>query len=157
MDMEPKIAAMPEMILVGTVCYGGGDICGLWTRFMADEDAIENKIEGAGWEYHVYAKPGESWEPCYMAAARVSEIGNVPDGMFIKVLPAGQWAVFTHCLGSGGYDVLNKGIMDWLAASPYKQINACSLQRYDARYRGPNDPESVLELMIRVVPIARQP
>lgn len=149
--MQAEVVQKDTMTLIGAVSYGGS-ICDLWNRFTAEEAKVENKIDGAWYEYQVYPQAGQTGEPCYFAGVEVTDLGSMPDDMFAKILPAGEWAVFTHCLSDGGYDVLNKNIRDWLNREPYQQVDTCSLQIYDTRYKGHDNPESILQLLIRVQP-----
>lgn len=148
--MEPEIVERPETVLVGMVSRGE-DICELWNRFTPMEPRIADRIEGIWYEFQAYPDGHQPGEPFYcMAAVAVTEIESLPDELFVKPLPSGRYAVFTHCFADGGYDVLNKSIRDWLDESPYRMTGGASIQMYDSRWKGPGNPGSVVELMIPV-------
>lgn len=149
--MKPSIVDRSETILVGLVTRGG-DIGALWDEFSPVEAAIKNSVPGAWYEYHVYPREGTSGDPFYLAGIEVTKVEDLPEMLFVKVLSAGRYAVFTHDFAAGGYDVLNARIRDWIAAGPYKLAGSASLQRYDERFKGIGVPESVLELMVRIEP-----
>jgi predicted transcriptional regulator YdeE len=153
--MEPRILEKGETALVGMVSLGG-DIGALWERFSPHESAIEHRVDGAWYELHVYPKDRTPGAPFYMVAVEVTKVGAVPDDMFVKPLPASRWAAFSHRPGQGqpnhGYDALNEAVEDWLAAGPYDHACNISLQVYDARFKGMDDPESELDLLIPIVP-----
>jgi AraC family transcriptional regulator len=153
--MEPRIVEKAEVTLVGMVSFGG-DIGALWDRFTPNEKAIEHRVEGAWYELHVYPGDRTPGTPFYMVAAEVTKVGMVPDDMFVKPLPAARWAVFAHRPGLGqpnhGYDALNKAVEAWLAAGQYCHARNISLQIYDARFKGMDNPESELDLLIPIEP-----
>lgn len=150
--MEPKIAESGMRTLVGMVSCGGS-ICELWDQFSPNEELIPHRVDGAWYEYHAYPKDHKPGDPFYvMAAVEVTEIGSLPECMFVKVLPAGTYAVFEYHLSIGGYDVINSAIREWLDSGPYRMVGNCSLQIYDSRYKGHDDPESVLDLVVQVEP-----
>jgi len=140
------------MILVGVVS-DASDICGLWGQFGAIEPQIPNKLEGAWYEVHTHPegyKSGDPWE--VMVGVLVTQLGDLPEGATIKCLSAGQYAVFTHCLGNGGYAGMNPVMDNWLRTGPYRQLGNCCIQLVDSRFKGPNNPESVIDFLIPVEP-----
>jgi predicted transcriptional regulator YdeE len=149
--MEPRIVEKGEMVLVGMVSHGG-DIGELWNRFERNEKSIRHAVEGLWYELHIYPEDFSEGTPSYLIAREVTSLKDVPYGMFVKPLPAGTWAAFTHRCGVEGFDVLNRGINEWLAAGPYRHARNISLQVYDARFKGFSDPESQLDLLIPIVP-----
>jgi AraC family transcriptional regulator len=150
------IVERPAMVLVGLVSWGG-DIGALSQRFSPREDQIKHRVEGAWWELHAHPKGHAPGEPYWiMVGVEVTQIEAVPDEMFVKPIPAGQYAVFAHRPGLGepnhGYDALNRRIEAWLDAGPYSIARDFSLQLYDARFKGMEDPESVEDLLIPIGP-----
>jgi len=154
--LDPKIVEKGEILLVGMVSFGG-DIGVLWDRFAPSENLVKHRILGAGWELHVYPKGHTEGTPYFiMVGVEVTEIEGVPDDMFVKPLPPGLYAVFPQRPGLGepnhGYDALNRGINAWLDAGPYKIARSFSLQLYDARFKGMDNPDSELDLLIPIEP-----
>jgi predicted transcriptional regulator YdeE len=153
---EPRIVERPELLLVGMVSRGG-DIGALWERFMPRESLIQHRVEGAWWELHVHPKDQPPGDPYWiLVGVEVTKLETVPDDLFVKPIPAGQYAVFPHRPGLGepnhGYDALNRRIEAWLEAGPYRIAREFSLQLYDARFKGMEDPESVEDLLIPIGP-----
>ena len=85
-----------------------------------------------------------------MVGVKVSKIEVLPEIMFAKILPACEYAVFTHRFGDGGYAEANEPIDNWLESGAYQRAYAFDLQVYDARFKGPEDPDSVLDFYIPV-------
>lgn len=150
------IVERPQMLLVGMVSFDG-DIGALWGRFSPHENLIKHKVEGAWWELHIFPEGQDArW---VMVGVEVTQLEAVPDEMFVKAVPAGHYAVFPHRPGLGepnhGYDALNQRIDTWLETGPYKISRRLSLQLYDARFKGMEDPESEQDLLIPVEPKAQ--
>jgi len=149
--MEPRIVDKGEIVLVGIVSHGG-DVSDLWTRFETIEEKIPNAVDGTWYELHVYPADFTEGAASYLIAQEVTSLGPVPHAVFVKPLPAGPWAVFTHRCGAEGYDVLNQRVNDWLASAPYRYARNISLQVYDKRFRGFTDPDSQLDLLLPIEP-----
>jgi len=150
--VKPKIVDMPEIILVGVADgapdVSGIDIAALWQRFAAAAEEVEHTIEGVGYELHIQTPA----EPCMhfcLVGTQVSEIGAMPPDMFVKVLPAGTYAVFTHHVVEG-YKQLYDGIFAWLESSEYEEAHPYDLQLYDSRFTTMDDPESVQDIYVPV-------
>ena len=144
-QVEPKIITKNEMMLVG-MTSDGSDICGLWAKFGEKERAIRHKIEGTTYEWH-------DWDArkC-MVAAEVTQVESVPEGMSVMHLPAGQYAIFTHRLASGGYEGLNSIMHEWLTTGPYEQVGDDSVQVFDERFKGGDKPDSEIDFWIPIRP-----
>lgn len=150
----PKIVELPEIILVGVVQGAPDvsqlDIAAMWQRFGAGSQAIPGAVEGTAYELHVQTAA----EPCMhfcLTGVRVSELGAIPDDMFVKVLPPGTYAVFTHRVVDGYrrlYDLVNA----WLAGSKYEEARPYDFQVYDSRFTSMDDPESLQDVYIPVRP-----
>lgn len=155
--MEPEIVEKPQMTLVGLVGCGADvstlDIGGLWSRFERHVERIEHRIEGTGYEVHIEE---ETSPPMHFAlvGVEVERIGDIPLELFVKVIPAWTYAVFTHRLGDGSFGSAFEAAYDWIRTSDYRPARPFDIQVYDQRFRCPDDPESVLEIM---VPLERGP
>lgn len=146
-QMEPKIITIKEMTLVG-MTSDGSDIRGLWMEYMKKEKDIKNKVEGTAYEWHAW-----SAHKC-VVAAEVTEVEDVPEGLSVVHFPAGQYAVFTHRLANGGYEGLNSVMNHWLTTGPYEQISDISIQVFDERFKGGDQPDSEIDFWIPVKPRA---
>ena len=65
-----------------------------WQRFMADYDAIPEKLDGI--PIGVTEAPDDDGEFNYVCAAEVSRFGKVPEGLRKVGIPARRYAVFEH-------------------------------------------------------------
>lgn len=144
------IEEIGELTLVGMVSYGR-DIHELWVEFGEYESLIQHKNGNVRYEYHGYSTGWEPGRPFYcMVAVNVSKAEEIPDTMFVKQVPAANYAVYTHRFSLGGFDVACKNISAWLAASPFDCVRDFDLQRYDGRFKGISNPESKLEFLMPV-------
>lgn len=155
--MDPKIVEMPQIFLVGVVKGAPGvgqvdtepmDIAGMWQRFDSSKAEISNVVEGVFYEYHV-ERPTEPRMHFTLTGVRVTEIGTMPPDMFVKVLPAGTYAVVTHRVVDG-YDKLYGDFGRWLESSEYEERAPFDFQLYDSRFTSMDDPDSVQDVYIPV-------
>lgn len=145
--MDPNVVARQEMILVGCAS-DGSDIHGTWVKFMEREKDIKHKVEGTSYEWHAWGA-----RKC-LVGAEVTEVDAVPEGLSVMRVPAGQYAIFTHRLANGGYEGLNPVMHQWLTTGPYEQISDISIQVFDARFKGGDQPDSEIDFWIPVKPRA---
>jgi predicted transcriptional regulator YdeE len=155
-DSRWKIVERDALTLVGMVSQGKDlgqlEIYDLWVEFMEHARLIKNnKEEGITYEFHSYP---QGWEPLKyfycMVAINVTRPEDVPDNMFVKTLPAAKYALYTHSFALGGFDVSCRAISQWLETSEYKHSTSYDLQRYDARFKGLDNPESEMGFLIPV-------
>ena len=151
--MEPKIVEKPEMILVGIVGCGSGvrdiDIHGLWQRFEKQSKDIKHGVEGKGYEVHIEEDAEPKMHFC-LTGIEARKIEDIPTEMFVKVLPACTYALFTHQFKDGDYGQAFQTAYDWLNNSEYTNAYPFDIQCYDARFKGPNNPESELDIYIPI-------
>jgi AraC family transcriptional regulator len=155
--VDPKIVDMPRMVLVGVVNgapdvskldEGGMGIAEMWERFGASSSQVANAVEDVFYEYHVERQEEPRMHFC-LVGVQVTEIGTMPPDMFVKVLPEGTYAVFTHRV-CDGYGKLYEEINAWLGASEYEEAAPFDFQLYDSRFKSMDDPESVQDIYIPV-------
>jgi len=153
--MEHEIIEKPKMTPVGIVGCGSDvtdlDIPGLWQRFDEHEESIRHRIGGAYYEVHIQEENSPAMH-FGLIGMEVEEIEELPIELFAKVLPAATYAQFTHRLGDGGFGSAFQAVYEWVEASPYAPAYQYDVQVYDERFKGPEDPESVLEILVPVVP-----
>ena len=150
--MEPKIVRKDPITLVGMVSYGG-DIGRLWDAFTANDHLINHTFGEVGYELHAYSKHSSPGDPYHIfVGVEVEKIENLPEIMFVKILPACEYAVFTHRLADEGYEGANEPINNWLETGPYERAYYFDMQVYDARFKGPENPDSELDFYIPVKP-----
>ena len=155
--MEPGFVEKPEMTLVGIVgCapdVGQLDIRGLWERFIRQSEKVPHRIGDAGYELHLDASGAPPLHYC-LIGVRVEKVEALPMELFAKVVPAGRYAVFTHRFAEGGFGEAFRAVYAWIESSEYAPAHPFDIQRYDARYQGPEDPESVIEIHVPIMPRA---
>jgi AraC family transcriptional regulator len=164
MSMQPVIRQVPQMRIVGMGTRfisirsperNNFDVLPpLWKRYLARESEIPGR-KGAG---HVGVcqdiRPPETKshpeELYYMAGTEVEEGALAPDGMELKVIPAGRYAIFTHrgTLESLGH-TMSYIFGSWLARSGETLRDAPDLEVYDGRF-DPKSPDSEVDLYIPI-------
>lgn len=153
--MEPEIIEKPEMTLVGIVGCGSDvtdlDILGLWQRFDTHEKQIQHRVEGTYYEVHIQEETSPTLHFGLMGM-EVERIEDLPVELFVKVLPAAAYAQFTHRLADGDFGSAFQAVYDWIESSDYAPAHRYDVQVYDERFKGPEDPDSVLEILVPVVP-----
>lgn len=126
--MEAKIVRKEQISLVGMVSYGG-DIGRLWEAFTANDHLITDTVGEVGYELHAYSKRSSPGDPYHIfVGVEVKNIDNLPEIMFVKILPACEYAVFTHRLAGGGYEGANETINHWLETGPYERAYDFDMQ-----------------------------
>jgi DNA gyrase inhibitor GyrI len=88
------------------------------------------------------------WRP-EPRVVEMPEIANAVPGVFVKVLPAGTYAVVTHRV-LDGYAKLYGAFDAWLAVSDFEEAAPFDVQLYDARFTTMDDPASVQDVCIPI-------
>lgn len=122
MELEPRIIEQPERLLAGV-----------------------------GYELHVQTEAEPTMHVCLVGVA-VEREPALPIEAFAKLVPGGQYAVFTQRIADGSFAGAFERVYAWLADSPYVAAQPFDLQRYDERFLGPNDPSSVFEVLVPLRP-----
>ena len=153
--MEPDIVERPAMTLAGIVGCGIDvtdlDIPGLWERFEGHAESIDHQIEGTGYEVHIQEETSPPMHFC-LVGVEVERIEDLPIEVFVKVLPPSTYAVFTCRLGDSGFGGAFKAAYGWVKTSKFTPAYPFDIQVYDEQVKGPDDPESVLEILVPVAP-----
>ena len=151
--MEPKIVKRRAVTLVGMVVSGPSvrdiDIGGLWRRFERDHASIKGAVKGKSFEVHIEEDMSPRIHFCFIGL-EVRRPQDVPAGMFVKTLPAGHYAVFTHTFRDGGFAAAFRNVYGWLKKSRYTSAHHFDVQCYGKRYQGYDDPRSVIEILVPV-------
>ena len=168
--MDPRIVDRDAVKLLGMVFYGDpfkqvqgwsdeNEIGKLWARFNHywehHKDLFKHVVDpDVGYEVHIGTDEYEETKEYYiMVGAEVGSFDDMPPETFAKILPPATYAIFTlkgSAIASNWGDAIYK---EWLPASGYEEAKRFTIERYDARFKGPRDPESVLEIH---VPIKRK-
>lgn len=150
--MEPSVIRLEQKLLAGI--GGDGSMTGaLWHAFEAKDKAspLPNKAGSDGWEIRSYR--GDACD-CFVGVPVRDEA--VPEGYALKRIPEGIYARF-DIHPAEGWAASNAGMDEWLRDNGrYRQAGDPEtgapwvIERYDGRFRGMDDPESVIEMLIPV-------
>lgn len=154
-DMEPQFIEKPEIMLVGLIGCGSDvrqiDISGLWQRFGEHSKTINHQIEGKDYELHIQEEALPSMHFC-LVGVEVQKFEDVPIELFAKVIPACTYAVFTHHFSDGDYGYAFKAVYAWIENSDHTPAYPFDIQCYDGRFKGSNDPDSIFDILVPIVP-----
>lgn len=152
--MVPLFVEKPAMIFVGIIGCGSDvtqlDIYGLWQRFSEHQQSIKHQVKGKSYELHIQEENIPSMHFC-LVGVEVQKIQDMQMELFAKVIPACGYAVFTHHFKYGGFDYAFTAAYDWLKKSSYAAAYPFDIQCYDERFKGPDSPESVVEIYVPIV------
>jgi len=150
--MKSEIIQMESLTLVGLVatgaCVGEIDIAGLWARFITQSETLKHQVNpDKGYEFHGHI---EDPKPRHftLIGAEVDRVSALPIEMFAKLIPSGTYARFTHQFKEGGFGEAFKKVYGWVEESEYNLAYPFDIQVYDNRFKGPEDPESVIEILV---------
>ncbi|MGN7760575.1 AraC family transcriptional regulator [Paenibacillus sp. 22594] len=153
-SLMPAFVCLDNLHLVGMSIPGvnSDEVGMLWRSFRHRVYEIKRKPDTEDIFYAVIELTGEQWEVTYTACVEAtSEENTVLLGMVAKLLPAATYAVFTH---KGTLARLNDTFQyiyeTWLPQSGSVRTNAPEFARYDQRYLGPTNEDSVLDIYIPV-------
>lgn len=126
----------------------------LWDRYLPRRHEILHAKEGINYGVCLPVETQSKSHPdecLYMACAEVSYPDHVPNGMVLKVIPAGEYAVFTH---TGKLDKLDHTMNyiygSWLPKSGKKLREAPDLELYDHRFN-PTSDNSEFDIYIPIL------
>ena len=154
--MEPKIYSREAMMIAGV--SGSGDETGkVWETYMKLEklNPLKNSIGEIGYEIRMY--PGGQGPGEVHIGMQVKD-ENVPPEYKILTVPESLYAEF-EIYPAKGYGSSNEAMEKWLSdnADKYKQryINdkAYGIEVYDERFKGNEDPDSVVGIIVPIVPV----
>jgi AraC family transcriptional regulator len=127
----------------------------LWERFIPRATEIRRR---AGEEMYgvIYARPkaqrAHPDELMYLSGVAVSDVGELPDGMVSRTIPAGTFAVFVHRGPIQGIrETVREIYRDWLPQSSYEHAEIADVELYDHRFCL-DSPDSEMEYWISVKP-----
>jgi len=162
-SMEPVIRNLGELRIVGRgapfisilsqEANSHQVIPGLWDDLFQHIGEIRNRVDGPSYGLCEPVPAPERTHPeeCYyLAGVPVASLGDIPEGMVGRTVPAGTYAVFTHV---GRLDTLGRTMSyiygSWLPNSGHEPAQAPDLELYDERF----DPASDTSEMDILIPI----
>lgn len=150
--MKPEIVQRPGLLLAGVMNCGKDvseiDIHRLWKVYEQSESGITKRIDGAWYELHIGNGQGHGIYSV-IAGVGISEIGELPIEVSVKVIPVGKYAHFAHCMKQGGFDEAFTQVEAWVKESG-AVTHDFGLQLYDSDY-DPSDENSILHIYIPLV------
>lgn len=84
---------------------------------------------------------------CFVGVG-VKKYKDIPIEMFSKTIASGKYAIFTHSFKDGGFREALRKAYQWIKKSEYEAEGTFDIQCYDERFKSPDDPESIIEIMI---------
>ena len=147
--MKPEIVERQMMLLAGVMNCGEDvkeiDIHGLWQVYDQSESGIQNRIDGTWYELHVGKEQGHGIYSVF-AGAEISEIGELPIEVSVKVVLAGSFAHFAHCMKDGGFGEAFAKVEAWVKESG-TEAQGFALELYNSDF-DPSNENSILHIYI---------
>ena len=166
--MQPQIVARGQMTLLGMSFFGDpfraaagwsqeNEIGRLWSRFeayLADHGAALRHVrdERVAYELHIdHAGTPTTGEYEVFVGLEVAALQDVPVQLLVKILPPGEYAVFTLHGAQITSDWHQQIYAGWLPAAGYEPRHGYMFERYDERFKGMDRlEESTIEVHIPV-------
>lgn len=150
--MRTKIEERPEMMIVGMVATGSNikeiEINDLWEEFAQKKEVIKYQIPGKNYEIHLDDLSADR-HYC-VAGVEVERLEDLPLEVFVKLIPAGKYAIFTHEFKEGGFETAYRLMNEWMILNQYTQAFPLEIQRFDERFLGMENPRSMMEFWIPI-------
>ncbi|MDP4178478.1 MAG: GyrI-like domain-containing protein [Bacillota bacterium] len=136
--MEGKIVVVKEVKAIGIVYFGNnmkGEIPELWNVFNKSYTKIKHKSSTNLYYGICDDMPDEQGRFHYTACAEVDSIEEIPEGMEVKIIPDGKYAVYTYIgeLKNLG-DFYNSIFSKWMIESGYEIDYRPQFELYDERF-----------------------
>ncbi len=153
--MKPRIFERDAFMVAGVM--GSGDETGkTWDalRKLTSTSPLANKVGEDGYEVRMYS--GEGAGEVHVGFAVKNS--HVPPEYKVLSLPARTYAEF-EIRPAKGYESSNAEMNRWLAehAGTYREAlldgRHYAIEVYDARYKGDRDPNSVVGILMPVIPL----
>jgi len=137
--------------LAGQFTMSNNTIPQLWDQFNQRDKEVKNAIYKAALGVCFYEPNYEKDSPfTYMAGWIVTQVGDIPEGMTSRTVPACDYAVFEH---KGALDTLQKTYdyiyREWLPASEFEMAQHDDFEWYDERFKY-GQPDSIFEIWIPI-------
>jgi AraC family transcriptional regulator len=161
MTIQPVLKEIDPVMLVGLrgrSSLSDNKLFAMWQTFNTRVSEIQNLAAGQRGFGVCEADPGfdlslfdESTESSHFIGAEVTSIAEVPEGMEMKVLNGGRYAVFTH---KGRLDTLSMTYEyiwgTWVLCSGYEIDLRDDFEFYDERFLGPDQDASEFDIYLPI-------
>lgn len=151
--MNPEIRTLPKFYVVGATVYGdphSGVFAKAWEVFHKQMKNVE--LKGKCYGIEIYTEKyfeGVKW--FYMACGEVANLSSIPITLVGKTIPEHKYAVFS-C--KGGVKEIAKTFHfaydEWIPKSNYDVADCFDLELYDERFKGIDNPETVIDIYIPI-------
>ena len=156
--MEPVITTIDKVAVVGMEYHGQNknkEITAMWGVFN-EKCMVIPHLTGKRSAYGVCfsdADYGTTGMFRYVAGLPVTAVDAVPEGMVSCTVPAGRYAVFTHCGTLATLDRTFDYIYGtWLPSSEYRlDATRPDFEYYDERFTTGDDPASKFDIYIPII------
>ncbi|MBL4676343.1 MAG: GyrI-like domain-containing protein [Mucilaginibacter sp.] len=157
--MKPRLLEIGAKKLIGTkvtMSFVNDKTRELWQTFMPKRNAIKNRVDDDLICMQVYSTPPvlENFDPTAVfqkwAAAEVTDLSDVPNGMKTFEIPGGLYAVFDYKGRALDFAPTFRYIFtEWLPQSAYEVDERPHFEILGAKYKN-NEPDSEEEIWIPV-------
>jgi predicted transcriptional regulator YdeE len=152
--MKPRIFKKEAFIIAG-VAGSGDETAQVWETYMKLEKVCPIKNQAGEEGYEVRLNPAEGPGKVHVGV-RVKD-ANIPAEYKVCFIPAATYAEF-EIYPAKGYGSSNAEMTEWLEenANTYKEALLegmhYAIEVYDKRFKGSDNPESVVPIWIPLVP-----
>lgn len=162
--IKPKITTLDTFNVVGIQVTGSpsdGSFGQTWPALFARHHEVKNDT-GMQTSYGIQSYSETSlktgiWE--YTAGLETKMQQPLPKGMTLIEVPANQYAVFVYkgAVGPKLGELFRAIYQQWLPTSGYALAGSYDFEKYDERFKGPQNPDSILEIYIPIKKIPPLP
>lgn len=156
--MKPRIESLPEKIFIGfrmKMSLTHNETFTLWNAFMKRRSEIKNRVGNNLFSLQTYEKnyfahfnPANEFEK--WAAVEVNAVESLPENMEILIVPAGNYAVFTHIGGTEtASETFQYIFQQWFPQSDYDLDNRPHFEILGDKYKN-GSPDSEEEIWIPI-------
>jgi len=156
--MRPKMIDMDELAITG-LTGGGADPGAVWAAFDRRYNVSQfPRADGNGYEIRFFTSRFSGKTPDTDKDVHVgflTKSGEDITGFSTVMLPAARYAVFDAAVANG-YDSQNAAMEQWIAdnAESYRvlEFHDCEyvIECYNEKFKGGNQPDSVVEIWLPV-------
>lgn len=154
--MNFRFETCAEKIIAGLPVFGkpdSGIFTKAWDMFIPIMDKIPNVVSpelcyGVEWYTNEFMQTGEMF---YMPGVEISDTYGLPTPFAIKIIPAAEFVVFEAVGGIKGiHQVWDYFHSTWKNEHGYDIAIGIDYELYDERFKGIDNPETIIEIHIPI-------